>query len=274
MPQVEISSQRPNQFVIDPREFADRRVLVTGGTKGAGQAIVRRLAAAGARTLAVARGELASADATPDLFVQADLTTREGVEIVTRTIMAELGGVDIVVHNLGGSTAPAGGFAALTDAIWLDELSLNLLAAVRLDRALIPAMIERGRGVVLHVSSIQRRLPLHDSTIAYAAAKAGLTTYSKALSKELGPKGVRVNSIAPGWIRTTAADALVSRIAEHAGSEAAARQSIMDALGGIPIGRPAWPEEVAELVAFLVSDRAASIHGSEFVIDGGTIPTV
>jgi len=136
-------------------------------------------------------------------------------------------------------------------------------------------MIERGRGVVLHVSSIQRRLPLHDSTIAYAAAKAALTTYSKARSKELGPKGVRVNTIAPGWIRTTAADAMVQRLAAHAGSdEETARQGIVDALGGIPIGRPAWPEEVAELVAFLASDRAAAIHGSEYLIDGGTIPTV
>ncbi|WP_244238355.1 SDR family oxidoreductase [Corallococcus terminator] len=262
------------RFVIDPREFADQRVLVTGGTKGAGQAIVRRLSAAGAVTVAVARSAI-PVDSTPGLFVQADLCTPEGAVTVVRTVKDKLGGIDILVHNLGGSSAPGGGFAALTDELWQEELSLNLLGAVRLDRALIPAMIERGRGVVLHISSIQRRLPLPDSTIAYAAAKAALSTYSKALSKELGPKGVRVNSIAPGWIRTTAAEALVQRIAEHSGTdEAAARQSIMDALGGIPIGRPSWPEEVAELVAFLASARAASIHGSEYTIDGGTIPTV
>ncbi len=146
---------------------------------------------------------------------------------------------------------------------------------MRLDRALVPAMISRGRGAVVHVGSIQARLPLHDSTIAYAAAKAALTTYSKALSKELGPLGVRVNSVAPGWIRTSAADALVQRIATAADSdEDAARQSIMSALGGIALGRPSWPWEVAELVAFVASDRAGSIHGSELVIDGGTIPTV
>jgi NAD(P)-dependent dehydrogenase (short-subunit alcohol dehydrogenase family) len=152
---------------------------------------------------------------------------------------------------------------------------LNLLAAVRLDRAFVPPMVERGRGVVIHVSSIQRRLPLHESTTAYASAKAALTAYSKALSKEVGPSGVRVNSIAPGWIRTTAADALVKRLAEHGGTdEEAARRGVMSALGGIPIGRPAWPEEVAELVAFLASERASAIHGSEYVIDGGTVPTV
>jgi NAD(P)-dependent dehydrogenase (short-subunit alcohol dehydrogenase family) len=129
--------------------------------------------------------------------------------------------------------------------------------------------------VVIHISSIQRRLPLHESTTAYAAAKAALSAYSKALSKELGPKGVRVTSIAPGWIYTTAAEAMVRRLAASAGTdEETARQGIVNALGGIPIGGPAWPEEVAELVAFLASDRAASIHGAEYTIDGGTVPTV
>lgn len=136
-------------------------------------------------------------------------------------------------------------------------------------------MIERGAGVVIHVSSIQRILPLPESTTAYAAAKAALSTYSKALSKELGPKGIRVMSVSPGWIYTTAAQAMVSRIAESGGlNEEDARQSILDSLGGIPIGRPAWPWEVAELVAFLASPRASSIHGTEYVIDGGTIPTI
>jgi len=136
-------------------------------------------------------------------------------------------------------------------------------------------MITQGSGAIVHISSIQRSLPLHESTTAYAAAKAALSTYSKALSKELGQKGIRVNTVAPGWINTTASEAMVKRLAAHSGSDdETARQGIMDALGGIPIGRPAWPQEVAELVAFLVSDRAASIHGAEYVIDGGTIPTV
>ena len=108
-----------------------------------------------------------------------------------------------------------------------------------------------------------------------AAAKAALTTYSKALSKEIGPKGVRVNVVSPGWIYTEAADALVTRIAASTGgTPEMARQSVLDALGGIPLGRPAQPEGVAELIAFLASDRASAIHGAEHVIDGGTIPTV
>lgn len=261
-------------FPIAADEFAGKRVLVTGGTKGAGAAIVRRFSAAGARIATGARSTPPEG-VSPEIFVQADLSTIDGSAEMAATILREMGGVDIIVHCLGGSKSPGGGFAALTDALWQDELNLNLLTAVRLDRALAPGMAKRGTGVVIHISSIQRRLPLHESTTAYAAAKAALSTYSKALSKELGPRGVRVNSIAPGWINTTASEAMVARLAESAGTDKhTARQGIMDALGGIPIGRPAWPEEVAELVAFLASDRAASIHGAEYVIDSGTVPTV
>jgi len=258
----------------DPNEFLDRRVVVTGGTKGTGLAVFRRLAAGGARLLTTARS--GRPEEVPDgAFVTADLATPDGAETVARAAMERLGGVDILVHVVGGSATPGGGFAAISDRAWQDELGLNLLSAVRLDRALLPSMIERGSGVVIHTSSIQRRLPLHESTIAYAAAKAALTTYSKALSKEVGPRGVRVNTVAPGWIYTTAAEAMVRRIAAGSGSsEEAARQSIVDALGGIPLGRPANPEEVAELIAFLACDRASAIHGAEYTIDCGTVPTV
>ena len=136
-------------------------------------------------------------------------------------------------------------------------------------------MVEQRSGVVVHVTSIQRVLPLYDSTLAYAAAKAALSTYSKGLANEVGPKGVRVVAVAPGFTETTAAHALVVRLAERGGvNEDAARQALMRSLGGIPIGRPNRPEEVAELVGFLVSARAATIHGTEYVIDGGTVPTV
>ncbi|MFP3544870.1 SDR family oxidoreductase [Rhizobium sp. SIMBA_035] len=261
-------------FPIIPEEFSGKRVLVTGGTKGAGAAILRRFAAAGAETITSARSA-PDAGTPATLFVPADLSTPEGVEVLARAALEQFGGIDILVHTLGGSAAPGGGFAALTEEHWQNELALNLMPAVRLDRLLVPQMIERRTGVVIHISSIQRRLPLHEATIAYAAAKAALSNYSKALSKELGPKGVRVTAVAPGWIMTEASDRLVSRISEANDIDAeAAKQSIMDALGGIPAGRPAYPEEVAELVAFLASDRAASIHGAEFTIDGGTVPTV
>jgi NAD(P)-dependent dehydrogenase (short-subunit alcohol dehydrogenase family) len=255
------------------RDFEGVRAVVTAGTKGAGRATVERLLRGGASVVTAARSA-ANAPAGAHV-VEVDLTRPDGAEQLARAAIERLGGVDVLIHVLGGSSSPGGGFAALTDAHWGAELDLNLMTAVRLDRALLPQMLERGRGAIVHVSSIQRTLPLPESTTAYAAAKAALTTYSKALSKEIGPKGVRVNVVSPGWIHTEAADDLMRRIADSTGGSLdEAKQSILDALGGIPLGRPAKPEEVAELIAFLVSDRASAIHGAEYVIDGGTIPTV
>lgn len=257
----------------DPTEFASKRVLVSGGTKGLGRATVERFLAGGARVITAAR---AIKDPIKGVeYVEADLTTAEGSEAVAKAAVERLGGIDILAHVVGGSASPAGGFVALTDDHWLAELNLNLLATVRLDRLLIPQMLERGDGIVVHVTSIQSVLPLPESTTGYAAAKAALRTYSKSISKELGPKGVRVNSVSPGWIMTEAVgDFLEMLRAANGGTIDDARQSVLDALGGISIGRGAEPEEVADLIAYLASDRAAAIHGAEFVIDGGTIRTV
>ena len=247
-------------------------MLVTRGTQGMGEAIVRRLAAGGATVATTARSP---AESPVGLFIQADVSTREGTDAVIRDVLARLGGVDVLVNNVGGSSAPGGGVLALGDEDWQRALDTNLLAAVRLDRGLLPGMLKQGSGVIIHISSIQRCLPLYEATLAYAAAKAALTTYSKGLSKEVGPRGIRVNTVAPGFIETTAAQRLIARLADQAGTDAeTARQGLIDTLGGIPIGRPGRPDEVAELVAFLASDRAASIHGSEYVIDGGTVPAV
>jgi NAD(P)-dependent dehydrogenase (short-subunit alcohol dehydrogenase family) len=262
------------RFSFDPTEFAGKRVLVTGGTEGMGEAIVRRLVGSGAKVATTARSPLPEGR-TVGLFVQADISTRQGVDKVSGQVLESFGGLDILVNTVGGSSAPGGGVLGLTDEDWQKEINLNLFPAVRLDRAFIPGMLKQRFGVIVHISSIQRRLPLFEATLAYAAAKAALTTYSKGLSKELGPRGIRVNTVAPGFIETSAAHRLIVRLAEKAGTgEDAARQHLMDSLGGIPIGRPGRPEEVAELVAFLVSDRAASINGSEYVIDGGTVPAV
>lgn len=255
-------------------EFRGKRALVTGGTQGIGEAVVKRLTQGGATVITTARSNPSHIPSSVT-FIQADLSTSEGCELVVKETLSRFGGVDILVNVLGGSTAPSGGFAALTDTEWSKALDLNLLSAVRLDRGLLPSMLKQGSGVIIHVSSIQRKLPLFEATLAYAAAKGALTTYSKGLSKEVSPKGIRVNTIAPGFIETEAAEGLIKRLAAKSGTDQqAARQELMKSLGGIPIGRPGLPNEVAELVAFLVSDRAASITGSEHVIDGGTIPTV
>ncbi|WP_436411656.1 SDR family oxidoreductase [Variovorax ginsengisoli] len=253
-------------------EFREKRVLVTAGTKGAGRAVVELFQELGANVLTTARHR--PDDVSEDIFVAADLTTAEGCDVVAKATSTRLGGVDVLIHVLGGSSSPGGGFAALSDDQWRRELDLNLMPAVRLDRALLPGMLAQGGGVIIHVTSIQHSLPLPEATTAYAAAKAALSTYSKSLSKEVSPNGVRVVRVSPGWIETEAAVALAERLAAQAGTDyEGGKQIIMRSLGGIPLGRPAKPAEVANLIAFLASPLAAAITGTEYVIDGGTIPT-
>ena len=255
-------------------QLAGQRALVTGGTKGVGAAVVRGLHEADVQVIAAARS-VPERPTKGVRYVAADLSAPEGAAELGQAVLGQWGGIDILVNVLGGSSAPGGGFAALDDAQWAKELNQNLMPAVRLDRALLPVMLTQGSGVIVHVSSIQRMLPLPESTIAYAAAKAALSTYSKALSKEVTPKGIRVLRVSPGWVETEAAVALAERLAAQAGTDyEGGKRIIMQSLGGIPLGRPAKPQEVADLITFLVSPRAGSISGSEHLIDGGTVPTV
>ena len=255
--------------MADIDEFSGRSALITGGTRGIGKGIADRLRAGGARVVVAARS--VPDETSDDEVIAADVSTADGVATLGAEVLDRFGSVDILVHNVGGSGQYDGGAAALTDEDWQSALNANLLAAVRLDRAIIPGMVTRGSGAIVHITSIQRRAPLPTS-IPYAAAKAALTNYSKALSNELAPKGIRVNAVCPGYIETESA----YRMAEEIGqinniSIGEARTQIMESIGGIPLGAPGRPADVGELVAFLVSDRAAYITGAEYVIDGGSV---
>lgn len=179
----------------DANEFFGKRVLVTGGTQGTGKAIAKRFLRGGATVMVTARSVPAG---SAEHFIAADLSTAEGASRVIREVLDRFSGVDILVNNVGGSSAPSGGFIRVTDELWQQAFDENLFPAVRLDRGILPSMIASGSGVIIHISSIQRKLPLYDSTLAYAAAKAALTNYSKALSNEVSPRGIRVVTVSPG----------------------------------------------------------------------------
>ena len=255
-------------------ELLGKIALVTGGTKGAGKAIAERLLQAGATVIITARNEPENKNQNLH-FISADLSKPDGTKKVVKAVLEKYSKLDILINNLGGSETQGGGFAVLTDEDWEHSIQTNLLAPVRLDRGFLPKMIENKNGVIVHIASIQAKLPLYDSTLPYASAKAGLLNYSKSLSNEVAPQGVRVLTVSPGWINTSSSKAMMERIAESSNiTIEQATQSVMDGLGGIPFGRPAQTDEIAELVGFLVSPRANYLTGTEFVIDGGTIPTV
>lgn len=255
-------------------ELEGKIALVTGGTKGIGKAIAERLKQSGATVITTARSQDPEGGEKFH-FIGADLSRADEVSKVITQINGRFGGVDILINNMGANHAPAGGFSVLSDEDWDKTLQVNLLASVRLDRALLPAMIARGSGVIVHISSTSGMFPLWDTTMAYSAAKAALNTYSKSLATEVAPKGVRVVTVSPGLNKTGAMSAFLEGLAATAGisAEEMTRQ-LLARVGGVPLGRMADPAETAELVHFLVSPRASYITGANMVVDGGNFPVV
>jgi NAD(P)-dependent dehydrogenase (short-subunit alcohol dehydrogenase family) len=233
---------------------------VTGGSRGIGAAVVDRLRAAGARVVATARS--VGAERPDTHFIAADITTPEGVRATADGALRHLGGIDIIVHNAGAATAFPPGPLEIDPGAWQDALDVNFLAAVRLNSALVPHMLRQGHGAIVHIAS-SSALRAPGPLLHYGAAKAALIAYSKGMATALASHGIRVNTITPGLTNTPGAKKTRAEIAAGSGDGPAGR------LDGIPVGRMGRPEEIAEAVTYLVSDRAGFTVGANLIIDGG-----
>lgn len=250
-----------------------RIAIITGGTKGIGKAIAEKLSRQGATVVVTARNRPADLPAGQD-FITSDATVADSGELVAQEVLEKYGKIDIVVNNAGANLNPMG-YAGLTEDMWNNEIQLNLMAAVRLNKAVLPSMTARKEGVIINLSSGAAKQSFPDMTMAYSTAKAALNAYSKALANEVGAYNVRVNVVAPGMVRTPLmVEFLENMAAQHQLSYEEMFQNLIKQVGGLPLNRMAEPEEVASIVAFLASDDARYITGANYAIDGGAMPTV
>jgi NAD(P)-dependent dehydrogenase (short-subunit alcohol dehydrogenase family) len=256
--------------VMDLR-LAGKVAVVTGAGKGIGLAVTRALVGVGVSVVAAVRdltdklsGLTTQGQVQP---VQVDLGTPDGPAQLIEEAIGAYGGPDILVNNVGAVRPRSGGVLFLTDDDWLWRLNINFLAAVRTTRAALPHLLERGAGTIVSTCSVNAVLP-DPLVIDYSAAKAALLNFSKSLSKEVGPRGIRVNTVSPGPVATAlwlGEDGVAATVARASGGEAAA---------GAVTGRFTRFDEVADLIVLLASDRAGNVTGTDFVIDGGLITTL
>jgi NAD(P)-dependent dehydrogenase (short-subunit alcohol dehydrogenase family) len=258
-------------------ELEGKVAVVTGASRGIGLAAARALAAEGARVVAGARASSAEldtlAETAPVEFVAVDLSTPSGSSDLATAALAH-GSIDVLINNVGAARTRLGGFLSITDEDWTASLTLNLMATVRMTRAVLPSMIAAGSGAIVTTSSVNAFLP-DPAVLDYSAAKAAVANFSKSLSKEVAQHNIRVNTVSPGPVSTSlwlGEDGVAQTVARATGGDpaAVANQAAADAA----TGRFTTPEEVADLLVFLASARAGNVTGADFTIDGGLIKTL
>ncbi|WP_034752933.1 SDR family oxidoreductase [Chryseobacterium daeguense] len=249
--------------------------LITGGTKGIGKAIADELHNAGATVIVTARNK-PEENTNGYHFIPSDLTLPESAEIIAKEILEKFGKIDIIVNNAGANLSKGGSFSSLSDEDWINDFQLNLLSVVRVNKALLPSMIEQKNGVIINISTYAAQQPVWEITMTYSAAKAALNAYTKALANEVGPKGIRVNAVSPGVVKTPLMQDFIEGFAKSSNitTEEAFENMVSKIWGAIPLGRMAEPKEIANLVTFLVSPEAQYITGANYLVDGGVSPVV
>ncbi len=254
-----------------------KSAVVTGASRGIGLAISRALAHEGVRVVGAARTITPELNEVTVATVGADLSTADGAAAVVDGALAELGGIDILINNVGAGDADRfglGGFLDVGDDQWRDLFDLNLFSAVWMTRAALPSLLER-RGTILNIASINARVPA-TGPVGYSEAKAALTAFGKRLSEEFAPRGVRVNTVSPGVVGTSLWRDPEGFGGKVAGAHGLGHEEFLAAIpaqAAISSGRLTEPEEVAALITFLASEAAANIIGADIVIDGGMIKT-
>lgn len=254
--------------------LSGRNALVTGASKGIGLATVRALVAEGVKVAAVARTTNADLAETGATVVTADLSTEDGVLAGVGGALEAVGDLDILVNNVGGGSPELlGSFLQLTDDMWTQGFDINFFATVRTTRLAMPGLL-RTKGNIVNVSSIGGRMPFN-APPNYTTAKAALNTLGKALNEEFGPQGVRVNTVSPGPTRTYIWEGPVgAAVAATQGVDQATLLAAMPEASGMTTGRLIEPDEIAELITFVVSPKGASIAGADYIMDGGALKGV